>query len=121
MPSLVPNPASAEHVGPAAAEDYFLTGFLLARAIREKILLSTQFSPLLMRNLVGRRNGLNQLARFDEEVYSQICKTKQMRHVESVASADPALPHVLRARRVREGARTGPRRRRSSSERPEQV
>lgn len=125
MPSrgdeLVPNPASLEYVGPTAPEEYFLVGFLLARAIREKILLSNQFSPLFVRNLVGRRNGLNQLARFDEEVYSQICKTKQMKQVENVARADAAVPDVFGARRVRQGSRAGAGRPEPRSDRPEQA
>lgn len=89
MPSrgdeLIPNPSSNEYVGPTAPEEYFLVGFLVARAIREKILLSSQFSPLFMRNLVGRRNGMNQLARFDEDVYSHICKTKRMEGIDKVS------------------------------------
>lgn len=59
----------------------------MARAIKEKIILPFQLSPLFMRNLAGRRNGLNQLAQLDEDVYAHICKLKMIEDVDKVVSA----------------------------------
>jgi len=81
---LVVNPQAKQYVDVECTSMFYLSGWLLARAIRDKILLRTQFSPLFLRNLAGYRNGLNQLARFDEDYYSQMCKLKGMTGIDSL-------------------------------------
>ena len=84
---LVINPKASEYVGAAYYENFFVAGWLLARAIRDKILINTQLSPILIRQISGRRNGINQLARFDEDFYAQMCKLKNLNeNVDKVTS-----------------------------------
>lgn len=81
---LVINPLATEYVGPHVGELFFAAGWLMARAIKEKIILPFQFSPLLMRSLAGRRSGLNQLAQLDEDMYNHICKLKSIEEVDKL-------------------------------------
>lgn len=83
---MVVNPLALEYVGHQAADLFYTSGWLMGRAVREKIVLPFQFSPLFMRNLSGRRNGLNQLAQLDEDMYVHICKLKALDNVDKVAS-----------------------------------
>lgn len=85
---LVVNPLALEYVGKQATEHFYVAGWLLARAISDKILVPAHMSPLFTRNLVGRRNGLNQLALLDEDLYNHICKLKAMKDVETVGVVD---------------------------------
>lgn len=81
---LVANPLALEYTGAQATDLFYTAGWLLGRAVREKIVLPFQFSPLLTRNLAGRRNGLNQLALLDEDIYNHICKLKAIDDVDKV-------------------------------------
>ena len=91
---LVPNPSAEHYVGPNCREMYYVLGCIFARAIYEKIQISSQFSELFTRNLVGVRNGMNQLAVFDEEIYLQLSKIKNMGNVEQVTDVLAAMPQL---------------------------
>lgn len=82
---LVVNPLATDYVGHHAQAHFYVAGWLLARAIKDKILVPTQLSSVFTRHMVGRRNGLNQMASLDEDMYNHICKLKAMTEVDKVA------------------------------------
>lgn len=118
---LVVNPLATDYVGPHAQEHFYVAGWLLARAIKEKILVPTQLSPLFTRNLVGRRNGLNQMASLDEDMYNHICKLKSMTSVDKVNLNKPALLKLLSDGRIRQRSGANSRRKGLGRDRSEQA
>lgn len=68
---------------------YFLLGIMTARAITEKILINTHFSKVYLRSILGKINGINQLANFDTDLFNQLRKIKSVPNIEDVSTAPP--------------------------------
>ena len=58
---------------------------MTARAICEKILINTHFSKVYLRSILGKLNGINQLANFDTDLFNQLRKIKTVDNIEDVS------------------------------------
>ena len=64
---------------------------MTARAIFEKILIPSKFSDIYLRSILRKRNGINQMASFDRELYSQLRKIKEFESVEDVKNQNSEI------------------------------
>lgn len=84
---LIPNP-SIEHFAESTVdyqEVYFMLGIITARAICEKLLVDSHFHKVYLRCILGKLNGLDQLATFDPDLFEQLRRIKSETNLEDVS------------------------------------
>jgi len=81
---LIPNPEASLYTEGDPKSVYFLLGMMCARAIIDRVLLGTKFAKIYLRGILSKKNGINQLASYDNQLYNQLRKVKEIEEIENV-------------------------------------